>query len=105
VNRTVVAHEASLDDSAAMDAFLKIIPNSDQLALVLADRHPVSTRAYDDEAQTARFVTSDGAVVTCFTVTNITIDQAEMIAAACEELPASNSLEFADVVEQALGPE
>jgi hypothetical protein len=104
VDRTIVAHEARLDDDAAMQAFLKIIPNSDQLALVLADGHPVSTRAYDDEAQTARFVTSDGHTVTCFTVSNITIDQAEMIAAACEELPASDSLEFSDVVQQALGP-
>jgi hypothetical protein len=49
-------------------------------------------------------VASDGAMVKCFAVTNITIDQAEMIAAACLEISAWDEAEFRETVLQSLGP-
>jgi len=69
---------ARLDDAASLAKFLAGIPNSEDLAKVLHLGEPVSSRAYDDETWTARFVASDGASVKCFAVTDITIDPAAL---------------------------
>jgi hypothetical protein len=95
---------ARLQDASEMTKFLVGIPNSEELAKVLRDRESVSSRAYDDETWTARFVASDGQVVKCFAVTDITIDQAEMIAAACTDILACDEAEFREAVAQSLGP-
>ncbi|HEV7612495.1 MAG TPA: hypothetical protein VGO37_11500 [Steroidobacteraceae bacterium] len=95
---------ARLEDPEAMGRFLAPIPNSDQLAKILYERKSVSSRAYDDETWTARFVVSDGIVVKCFTVADITIDQAEMIAAVCIDLSEWQEADFRDMVEQLLAP-
>jgi hypothetical protein len=87
-----------------MNEFLLDIPNRDDLAKVLQNGKPVASRAYDDETWTARFVASDGRLVKCFAVTDITIDQAEMIAAACIDLPAWDETLFRETVAQSLGP-
>jgi hypothetical protein len=70
---------------------------------VLQERKPVASRAYDDDSWTARFVASDGCMVKCFAVTAITIDQAEMIAAACQHLSAWDENEFREAVVESLG--
>jgi hypothetical protein len=103
MDKPIATASARLDDEEAMERFLLPIPNSEQLAKVLEGRKPVSTRAYEDETQTARFVVSDGNTVKCFTVANVTIDQAEMIAAACEDMHAGGEKAFREAVEQALG--
>ena len=95
---------AQLADPAAMAKFLSSIPNGDQLAKVLGAGKPVSSRAYDDDAWTARFVSSDGLTVKCFTVTNVTIDQSEMIAAVCADFSAWQEPEFRDMVAEVLAP-
>lgn len=87
-----------------MARFLLAIPNGEELGKVLQNRKILSSRAYDDETWTARFVSSDGQVVQCFTVTDITIDQAEMIAAACVDIPVLDEAGFREVVAQSLGP-
>lgn len=94
---------ARLDDDAAMATFLAPIPNGEQLAAVLANNEPVSTRAYDDETRTARFVESDGNVAKCFTVADITIDQAEMIETECEAANVWEDKAFQEAVVRALG--
>jgi hypothetical protein len=95
---------APLGDPAAMANFLLDIPNSDDLARVLQDRKPVSSRAYDDDTWTARYVESDGKLVKCFAVRDITIDQAEMIAAACTDFFACDESSFREIVAQSLKP-
>ncbi len=85
-----------------MARFLSPIPNGGQLAEVLGGRKPVSTRAYEDETWTARFVESDGNVVMCFTVSDITIDQAEMIEAAWEDICTLDEAAFRKTVERVL---
>ena len=95
---------ARLDDPTAMAQFLSPIPNGDQLAKVLGSRKPVSSRAYDDETWTARFVASDGVFVKCFTVSDITIDQAEVIAAVCIDPSAWQEPEFRAMVTEVLAP-
>jgi hypothetical protein len=93
---------ARLDDDDAMRKFLSDIPNRDDLARLLHGGMPISTRAYDDDRWTARFVASDGRVVKCFAVTDVTIDQAEMIAAACVDISAWDENEFRQAVVQSL---
>jgi hypothetical protein len=98
----IVTTTARLDDDAEMAKFLSPIPNGEQLANVLYERKPVSTRAYEDETRTARFVESDGNVVMCFTVSDITIDQAEMIEAAWEVICVLDEAAFQNTVERVL---
>jgi hypothetical protein len=104
VSTTITFATARLDDAAAMARFLSAIPNGAALGKILQDKKPVASRAYDDETWTARFVASDGHVVKCFAVSEITIDQAEMIAAACLDTFAWDEAGFRAAVAEALGP-
>jgi hypothetical protein len=104
VSTKISSATARLDDAAAMARFLSGIPNGEDLGKVLQRREAVSSRAYDDETCTAHFVASDGQVVKCFAVTDITIDQAEMIAAACIDIPGLDEAGFRELVAQSLGP-
>jgi hypothetical protein len=99
----ILRSTAALADAAAMEKFLSLIPNGGELAKVLENGKAVSTRAYDDETWTARFVESDGNIVTCFTVTDITIDQAEMISTEREQISAWGEDSFQEAVQRALG--
>jgi hypothetical protein len=92
-----------LDDRKALSDFLASVPNSDGLAQLLASRTPQNTRAFDDDNQVARFVISDGSLVTCFTVDDITIDQAELITLACEEADAWDEASFQQALAGVLG--
>jgi hypothetical protein len=103
MSRRISTTSARLDDGSAMAQFLSPIPDSDPLATLLSKGEPLSTRAYDDEAQIARFVESDGNVVMCYTVTDITIDQAEMIEIECEHMGAIDETTFHVAVSRALG--
>ncbi len=94
--------EALVEDAAQMAQFLAPIPDSDQLAKVLEKGESVSSRAYDDETWTARFVGSDGTMVKCFTVADITIDQAEMIASVCIDPCVWQETEFREMVQRLL---
>ncbi len=98
----IVTTTARLDDEAGMAKFLLPIPNGDGLARVLESGKPISTRAYEDETRTARFVESDGSIVMCFTVAGITIDQAEMIEVEWERICALDETLFQEAVERAL---
>lgn len=94
---------ARLDDAAEMTRFLASVPDSAELAKVLVDGKPVSTRAYEDETWTARFVESDGKSVVCFKIAPITIDQAELIEMQWERNITLSEAAFKQAVEQALG--
>jgi hypothetical protein len=94
---------ARLSDSEALADFLAAIPNNDGLSDLLATLAPQNTRAFDDDNQIARFVVSDGSLATCFTVTDITIDQAEMITLACEESDAWDAASFQQAVTRVVG--
>jgi hypothetical protein len=94
---------ASIDDPMAVATFLASIPNSSELGELLRSKEPLNTRAYDDDNQAARFVISNGAVATCFTIANITIDQAEMITVECEKSDAWSDAAFREAASRALG--
>ncbi len=98
----IVTTAARLDDETGMACFLAPIPNGDRLARLLERGKPVSTRAYEDETRTARFVESDGSVVMCFAVAEVTIDQAELIEVEWERICALDETQFRQAVERAL---
>ena len=100
----IIATNARLDDAAQMRLFLAPIPNAGSLEALLMERKSVSTRTYDDDEMLARFVRSDGKMVACYTVKEVTIDEAEMIAAQCELLEAWNLESFSRAVHIALDP-
>ena len=104
MSTTIRMATARLDDAVSMTAFLAPIPNGQQLGEALKNRASFSSRAYDDDTWTAVFVDSDGTFVKSFTVTDITIDQAEMIAGACPTVRHLGEISFREIVEQALGP-
>jgi hypothetical protein len=93
---------ALLADAAAMARFLAPIPNGDRLAKILGDGKPISSRAYDDDTWTARFVASDGVSVKCFTVIDVTIDQAEIIASVSLDFSSWQEADFRDMVRRVL---
>jgi hypothetical protein len=99
----ITVAEARIDDARAMASFLAAIPNNEELAALLAKKELLNTRAYDDETQTARFVISDGNIALCFAVTEITIDQAELITIACEESNEWGAASFPEAASRALG--
>jgi hypothetical protein len=99
----IAVAEARIDDPGAMASFFAPIPNNGELAALLAKKEPLNTRAYDDETQTARFVISDGNVALCFAVSDITIDQAELITIACEESNEWGAASFPEAASRALG--
>jgi GH24 family phage-related lysozyme (muramidase) len=99
---TMLVSTARIDEPQAMAAFLASIPDSEELAELLGRKEPLNTRAYEDEEQTARFVISDGTTVTCFTITDITIDQAEMITLECEKSDAWSDSAFREAATRAL---
>ena len=99
----VTATMAHLDDDADLAKFLWPIPNGGELAKVLTAGNRTSTRAYEDASRTARFVESDGNLVACFTVFDITIDQAEMIEAAWVGICSLEEASFRETVEPVIG--
>jgi hypothetical protein len=104
-DRKITEAHANFDDAAQMAIFLASIPDADGLAALLLERRVVTTRTFDDDALTARFVRSNGITVACYTVDNVTIDEAEMIAAQCELLDDWNVQSFSNAVHVALDPE
>jgi hypothetical protein len=104
MQRIITESHAQLEDAGSMTAFLAPMPNSDGLRALLMQRRSVTTRTYDDDAMLARFVRSDGNTVACYAVQEVTIDEAEMIAAQCELLADWDFERFAAAVHVALDP-
>jgi hypothetical protein len=105
MDRKIIESHAIIADRAQMGVFLAPIPNADSLEALLMERRVVSTRTYEDDAMIARFVRSNGTTVACYTVQDVTIDEAEMIAAQCELLDDWNVENFSRAVHAALDPD
>ena len=67
VGRVYVA-SAKLTDTSAMAQLLAVIPNGDELRGLLDEMGSGHLHAYHAQTRTARYVASDGDIVTCFTV-------------------------------------
>lgn len=100
---TILAAGARLDDPTAMDALIAPIPNGEQLRQILLTRTPTRRRAYHKETRTARWVVSDGEQVVCFTVTDLTFEQAVAIGVECYAITVWDVPEFHAAASRALG--
>jgi hypothetical protein len=103
INTKIQLARARLDDSTAMDVLLAPIPNGDQLRQRLLTRTSGRTQGYHEETRTARYVVSDGQLVLCFTVTDLTIEQAATIATKCDAITEWEYGAFQAVVERVMG--
>lgn len=74
---TVQRVDARVDDGASLDRLLMPLPESDELRVRL--RGPLFVRAWDAAAQRDYWVESDGARVTCFTLSGLTLKQAAAV--------------------------
>ena len=103
VDTKILSAMARFDDSRAMTSLLAPIPDGDALGQMLAERQPGRSQAYHAETRTARYVVSDGKTVQCFTVTNLTLEQAAAVAAECDSIKLWEPRAFQAAVERALG--
>ena len=102
VGRVYVA-SAKLTDTSAMIQLLAAIPNGDELRSLLDEMGPGHLHSYHAQTRTARYVASDGDMVMCFTVINVSPEQAATIAAECESIATWDDREFYAAVVRSLG--
>lgn len=69
--------EARLDDAGALDRLLKPLPEAEDLRARLAE--PFFARAWDAGAQRDHWLASDGACVSCYTLSGLTLAQAAAV--------------------------
>ena len=100
---TILTAMARLDDSSDVNALIAPIPRGEHLRKAMSGRTSGRWLAYHDETRSARYVASDGEVVMCFTVTDLTPEQAATIAAECDAITEWNPLAFQQAVERTLG--
>lgn len=94
---------ARLSDKVGMKAFLKPIPHSDELALIVTKGTSGRTPYYDKHTNRLYYIGWDGTTIGCWTVTDIQFDQAVEIAAACDsEITTWNMGQFEAIVERVL---
>jgi hypothetical protein len=95
---------AKLADTLAMAQLLAPIPNGVELRSLLNEMGPGNLATYDAQTSTARYVASDGDFIMCFTVTEVSPEQATAIAAECELIAIWDDREFHAAVVRVLGP-
>ena len=100
---SVYVASAKLTDTSAMIQLLAAIPNGDELRGLLDEMGPGHLHAYHEQTRTARYVASDGDMVMCFTVINVSPEQAATIAAECESIATWDDREFYAAVVRSLG--
>ncbi len=104
-HRILVA-AARLNDKAAMRVLLAPIKNSRGLHELLRNaRTSFRAQSYEQEARLARYVTFDPVTrdVTCYTVTDLSIQEAANIAVECDAIRMWNQAAFEAAVDRALG--
>ncbi len=93
---------ARLDDASALAKLLA--PFADPAAVSTALHSGAGLGvAYDGPAQTARFVMTDGEIVSAFSVVGVSASEARAIADACREQPDFELNAFQSLVARTLG--
>ena len=101
----ILLTSARLDDAEAMDQVLaRISPIATILPRCCTTESPCPRGPTTTTLGSRASLPATAAVVKCFAVTDITIDQAEMIAAACIDISAWDEALFRETVAQSLGP-
>ena len=96
---------ARLDDAAALNALLTPIRDGVRLRKKLRPGFRGHKYFYDRHTHTARCLLTNGAVVSCFSITEVSLEEAKAIAARCEGISEWSMTAFQAAVERALGTE
>jgi hypothetical protein len=94
---------AQIDNAEAMSSLLAQIRGRDKLAERLRNGETGFAFEYNEEVRTGHYVVSDATTVMCFSVTDITPQQAHAIAAECRQLSEWGHTEFQTAAGRALG--
>lgn len=94
---------ARLDDAAAVNALLAPMRDSKSLKRKLRPGFRGHKYSYDRRTRTAHYLLTDGEIVACYSITDVSLDQASMIAVRCEEITVWSTAAFRAAVERALG--
>lgn len=96
---------ARLNDTVAMSELLA--PMRDQAALKRKLRPGFCGHqyTYDLNTRIARYLLTNGEIVACYSVTEVSLEEAKTIAIACEELGEWSMRTFQAAVVRALGTE
>ena len=94
---------AQLDDDDALSNLLRPIREAELLRTSLLLGKSGRRQGYDETTRTARYIVSDGKVVVCFTVTNVSLRQSAEIATECDSITEWGSSAFRAAVERAMG--
>lgn len=102
--KSIYLAAARLNNKAAMRTLLEPIPNANGLRSILKAGQSGRTQSYHEETRKAFYVACDGREVWVWTITDVTLDQAARVAAACDDRVWSSD-SFQDAVRRALGEE
>lgn len=94
---------AQIDDAEALAAVLALLRDRDKLAERLRNGETGFAFEYNEEIRTGRYVVSDATTVMCFSVTDLTPQQAYAIAAECRKMSEWGHPEFQAAAGRALG--
>jgi hypothetical protein len=96
---------AHLADAAALNELLAPMRDSSALKRKLRLGFRGHQYTYDLQTRIARCLLTNGEIVACYSVTEVSLDEAKMIATACEDLSEWSMRTFQAAVARALGAE
>jgi hypothetical protein len=96
---------ARLDDVTALNALLAPIRDGATLKRKLRPGYRGHKYFYDRHSHTAHYLLTNGDVVSCYSVTELSLGEAKAIAARCEGISEWCMTAFRAAVERALGVE
>jgi hypothetical protein len=96
---------ARLDDPTALNALLAPIRDGATLKKKLRPGFRGHKYFYDRQTQTARYLLTNGDIVACYSVTEVSLGEAKAIAVRCEGIDQWCMTAFQAAVERALGVE
>jgi hypothetical protein len=101
----ILSVTARLDDAAAINALLAPLRDSRSIKRRLRPGFCGHKYSYYRHTRTAHYLLTDGEIVACYSVTDVSLDQAATIAVACESITDWSLGTFQAAVEHALGAE
>jgi hypothetical protein len=94
---------ARLNDAAAVNQLLAPMRNSATLKRKLRPGFCGHKYTYDLNTRVARYLLTNGEIVACYSVTEVSLEEAKSIAIACEHLGEWSMRTFQAAVVRALG--
>jgi hypothetical protein len=101
----VLSTLARLNDAAALNELLAPMRDSAALKRKLRPGFRGHQYTYDLHTRIARYLLTNGEIVACYSVTEVSLGEAKTIAAACDELTEWSMRNFQAAVARALDAE